>query len=102
MEFDPPHTDRQTRHTDRQTRHTDQTGRPEIQTRQADQKYRPDRQTRHIHRHRNRGARAPQYFTLETLLIFIHAAQIAAIAEYIMFGPPKMELLPTPMIQTMS
>ena len=38
----------------------------------------------------------PQYFTLETLLIFIHAAQITAIAEYITFGPPNMELLPTP------
>ena len=29
--------------------------------------------------------------------MFIHAAQIAAITVYIMFGPPKMELLPTPM-----
>ena len=43
------------------------------------------------------GARPPQYFTLKTLKIFMHAAQIAAIAVYIMFGPPKMELLPTPM-----
>jgi len=46
------------------------------------------------------GARAPpppQYFTLKTLLIFMHAAQIAAIAMYITFSPPKMELLPTPM-----
>ena len=43
------------------------------------------------------GARAPQYFTLETLLIFMHAAQIAVITVYITFGPPKMELLPTPM-----
>ena len=34
---------------------------------------------------------------LETLLIFIHAAQIAAIAVYITFGPQKMELLPMPM-----
>ena len=40
-----------------------------------------------------RGGRPgpPQYFTLETLLIFMHAAQIAAIAKY------KMEFLPTPM-----
>ena len=29
------------------------------------------------------GARVPQYFSLETLLIFMHAAQIAAIAVYI-------------------
>ena len=43
------------------------------------------------------GPPPPQYFTLETLLIFIHAAQIAATAVYITFGPPKMELLPTPM-----
>ena len=50
------------------------------------------------HRRRNRGGwGGGQYFTLETLLIFIHAVQIAAIAEYITFGPPKMELLPTPM-----
>ena len=50
---------------------------------------------------RNRGwgeARAPpQYFTLETLLIFIHAVEIAVITVYITFDPPKMELLPTPM-----
>ena len=32
-----------------------------------------------------------------SLLIFMHAVQIAAIAVYIMFGPPKMELLPMPM-----
>ena len=31
-------------------------------------------------------------------LIFMSAAQIAAIAVYITFGPPKMELLPTPMV----
>ena len=43
------------------------------------------------HRRRNRGGGGR---ALETLLIFIHAAQIAAIAVYIMFGPPKMELLP--------
>ena len=51
------------------------------------------------HRRRNRwgGSRAPPIFYLETLLIFIHAAQIATIAVYITFGPPKMELLPTPM-----
>ena len=35
-----------------------------------------------------RGARAPPIFTLETLLIFMHAAQIAVIAEYITFSPP--------------
>ena len=35
------------------------------------------------------GAGPPQYFNLETLLIFIHAAQIATIVEYITFGPPK-------------
>ena len=54
------------------------------------------------HRRRNwrgqGGPGPPQYFTLETLLIFMHAAQIAAIAVYITFGPPKMELLPTPMV----
>ena len=27
----------------------------------------------------------------------MHAAQIAGIALYIMFGPPKMKLVPTPM-----
>ena len=43
------------------------------------------------------GQGPPQYFTHETLLIFILAAQIGAIAVYITFGPPKMELLPTPM-----
>ena len=46
-----------------------------------------------LHRRRNRGQEgpgSPQYFTLETLLIFIHAAQIAAIAVYITFAPlPK-------------
>ena len=56
-----------------------------------------------MHRRRNQegggvGARAPQYFILETLLVFIHAAQIAMIAVYITFDPPKMELLPTPML----
>ena len=35
------------------------------------------------------GAGPSQYFTLETLLIFIHAAQIAATAVYITFGPPQ-------------
>ena len=42
------------------------------------------------------GAR--QYFILETLLKFIHAAQITVIAVYITFAPPqpKMKLLPTP------
>ena len=39
----------------------------------------------------------PQYFTLKTLLIFIHATQIAAIVVYITFSPPKMQFLPTPM-----
>ena len=37
-----------------------------------------------------------QYFIRETVLISMHAAQIAAIAVYITFGPPKMELLPMP------
>ena len=37
------------------------------------------------------------HFTLETLLIVMHAAQITAIVVYITFGPPKMELLPEPM-----
>ena len=32
--------------------------------------------------------------------MFIHAVQIAAITVYIMFGPPKMELLPVPMYFT--
>ena len=41
----------------------------------------------------------PQYFTLETLLRFIHAVQITVIAVYITFTPPlQMEFLPTPMI----
>ena len=35
------------------------------------------------------GARPPQYFTLETLLIFMHAVQIAAITVYITFSPPQ-------------
>ena len=35
------------------------------------------------------GQGPPQYFTLETLLIFIHAAHIATIAVYITFAPPK-------------
>ena len=59
-----------------------------------------------LHRRRNQGGRGgrratptPQYFTLKTSLIFIHAAQITAITVYITFGPPKMELLPTPMYQ---
>ena len=39
------------------------------------------------------GGRAPPIFYPRD---FMHAAQIAAIAEYITFGPPKMELLPTP------
>ena len=39
-----------------------------------------------------------KYFTLKTLLIFMHAAQIAVIAVYIMFGPPKIDLLLTPHI----
>ena len=43
------------------------------------------------------GTGGGQYFTLETLLIFIHVAQIAAIAVYIMFGHSKIELFPTPM-----
>ena len=54
-----------------------------------------------MHRRRNQeggGARAPQYFILETLLVFIHAAQMAMIAVYITFDPLKMELLPTPML----
>ena len=46
-----------------------------------------------LHRRRNRGpggeGRAPQYFTLETLLILIHAAQIAA-SQCILRSPPKM------------
>ena len=41
------------------------------------------------------GARALPIFYPRALLIFIHAAQIAAIAVYITFGPSKMELLPT-------
>ena len=36
----------------------------------------------------------PQYFIPETLLISIHAAQIAA-SVYYTFGLPKMESLPT-------
>ena len=40
------------------------------------------------------GTGGGQYFILETLLIFIHAAQIAA-SVYYTFGLPKMELLPT-------
>ena len=43
------------------------------------------------------GGPGPPNFTLETLLKFIHVVQIAAITVYITFGPPKMELLPTPM-----
>ena len=35
------------------------------------------------------GELPPDYFTLATLLIFMHAVQVAAIAVYIMFGPPK-------------
>ena len=31
-------------------------------------------------------------------MLFILAVQIATIAVYIMFAPPKMELLPTPMM----
>jgi len=42
----------------------------------------------HSHRHRNWGARTPQYFALETVLIFMPAAQIATIAVYTTF-PPK-------------
>ena len=57
------------------------------------------------HRRRNRGAGGkpgpPQYFTLETLLIFIHAAQVTAIAVYVTFGLPKMELLPTPLCSSL-
>ena len=50
------------------------------------------------HRPRNRGGGpGTPIFYLETLLIFIHAAQIAVIAVYITFSPPKIELLPTPM-----
>ena len=47
------------------------------------------------------GPRPPQCFTLETLVIFMHAAQIALIAVYIMLAPPppKMESLPTPMMK---
>ena len=44
-----------------------------------------------VHRCRNRGARgarAPQYFTLETLLMFIHAAQIA-VSQCILRLPPQ-------------
>ena len=46
-----------------------------------------------------REGRGGAIFYLRDLLIFIHAAQIAAITVYITFAPPKMELLPTPMLQ---
>ena len=39
---------------------------------------------------------APEYFTLET--VFIHAAQIAASQCILHLAPPKMELLPIPMV----
>jgi len=32
-----------------------------------------------MHRHRNRGGQGPPYFILETLLLFIHAAQITSL-----------------------
>ena len=45
-----------------------------------------------VHRRRNwgGGARALPIFYSRDLLIFIHAAQIAAIVAYIMFAPQKM------------
>ena len=55
------------------------------------------------HRHRNLAGEGggagplPPIFTLEPLLISIHAAQIAAIAVYITFSPPKKEMLPMAM-----
>ena len=43
------------------------------------------------------GAGPPIFYSRD--FINIHAAaQIATIAVYITFGPPKMELLPTPMV----
>ena len=38
------------------------------------------------------GLPAPQYFTLETLLIFIHAAQIAAL-QCILRSSPQNEIV---------